>query len=200
MLQVLSRLLPRFMPTSPVAKPDVRLIGEHITLRPIRRDDAHALFRLAADPLVTRFLPWEAFERLEEVYPLIDDKLLRNQRGTAVAFAILDNTNSTMVGSTELAGVHEIAGQGELGYLLDRSCWGKGYMTEAANLTLRFAFQKLHLNRVIAYADEENYASHRVLEKVGMVRGISQTRLVKRETRIYLRYELARKDFTEAMS
>ena len=154
------------------------------------------MFRLAADPLVTRFLPWEAFEHLEEVYPLLDDKVIRNQRGTAIAFAILDNTTGEMIGSTELVGLHETAGQSELGYLLDRSYWGKGYMTEAASLTLQFAFQSLHLNRVIAYADEENYGSHRVLEKVGMVRGISQTRVVKREARLYLRYELARKDFT----
>lgn len=54
-----------------------------------------------------------------------------------------------------------------LGYSLDQEHNGKGYMTEAANLVVNYAFEILKLHRIEAGVMPHNIGSIRVLEKAG---------------------------------
>ena len=56
----------------------------------------------------------------------------------------------------------------EIYYRLGRDYWGSGYATEAAQVTLRHAFDDLRLPRVLAHASAENVASHSVMRRLGM--------------------------------
>ncbi len=75
-----------------------------------------------------------------------------------------DDTNWDLVVGGELSDC-EI----EIGYILKRSAWGKGYATEATNRLLKFAFEETPLEELVATIDPENTASQRVLEKCGLV-------------------------------
>jgi ribosomal-protein-alanine N-acetyltransferase len=73
---------------------------------------------------------------------------------------------------------------GELGYSIARAWWGRGLAAEAARAVIGQAFDAYpDLVRVRAMADARNVRSHRVLEKVGMVREglLRQNRLVRGE-------------------
>ena len=54
-----------------------------------------------------------------------------------------------------------------LGYSLDQEHNGKGYMTQAANLVVNYAFDILKLHRIEAGVMPHNIGSIRVLEKAG---------------------------------
>ena len=54
-----------------------------------------------------------------------------------------------------------------LGYVLDEPFWGLGYMTEAAQGALRFAFDQMNLELVSVYHFPFNNRSRRVIEKCG---------------------------------
>ncbi|MCO6511581.1 MAG: GNAT family N-acetyltransferase [Aridibacter famidurans] len=56
----------------------------------------------------------------------------------------------------------------EIGYILEREEWGKGFATEAARALVLFGFEELGLNTVFATVDEDNDASIRVLAKAGL--------------------------------
>ncbi|MFT3896022.1 MAG: GNAT family N-acetyltransferase [Anaerolineales bacterium] len=56
----------------------------------------------------------------------------------------------------------------EIAYLLDKSFWHQGLATEAAQGILQYAFEKLNLSRLICLIDEQNIASQKVAEKIGM--------------------------------
>jgi RimJ/RimL family protein N-acetyltransferase len=58
--------------------------------------------------------------------------------------------------------------QAELGYALHPDVAGRGLATEAAGATLRLAFAAYGFHRVFARIDEENLASIRVAERLGM--------------------------------
>jgi len=58
----------------------------------------------------------------------------------------------------------------DMGYVLNRGYWGKGYATEAAKALIHFGFSKLKFHRIWATCDVQNKASARVLEKAGMKR------------------------------
>jgi ribosomal-protein-alanine N-acetyltransferase len=56
----------------------------------------------------------------------------------------------------------------EVGYLLDKPCWGKGLATEAASKSVRYGLEELKLDHIIALVHLENIASQRVIQKCGM--------------------------------
>jgi RimJ/RimL family protein N-acetyltransferase len=58
----------------------------------------------------------------------------------------------------------------EIGWRLRQDAWGEGYATEAAREALRFGFESLALDEVVALTVPGNTASRRVMEKLGMTR------------------------------
>ena len=56
----------------------------------------------------------------------------------------------------------------EVGWLLARDAWGKGYATEGAVASLEDAFERVGLERVISIAHVENQRSLRVMERIGL--------------------------------
>jgi putative acetyltransferase len=57
----------------------------------------------------------------------------------------------------------------EVGYSLAEDCWGKGYMTEACNAVVDFAFREFDLVVIGICTGPENVRSQRVIEKCGFV-------------------------------
>ncbi len=62
---------------------------------------------------------------------------------------------------------HRISDDVSLGYQLARAYWNRGLASEAARPVLVYAFDRLQLDRVVAFAHIENIRSIRVLEKLG---------------------------------
>jgi ribosomal-protein-alanine N-acetyltransferase len=58
----------------------------------------------------------------------------------------------------------------EIGYILQRTHYGKGFMTEALHAVLTHCIRKLGVHRVEAIIDPENAASIRVVERLGFRR------------------------------
>ncbi|HLM55458.1 MAG TPA: GNAT family N-acetyltransferase [Pyrinomonadaceae bacterium] len=56
----------------------------------------------------------------------------------------------------------------ELLYGADKDYWGRGLITEAARASLRYGFEELKLDRVMAVTAHENFGSRRVMEKSGL--------------------------------
>lgn len=60
--------------------------------------------------------------------------------------------------------------QAELGWVLDPTCTGRGYATEAVGALLRVCFEDLGVRRVVANCFLGNESSWRLMERVGMRR------------------------------
>jgi RimJ/RimL family protein N-acetyltransferase len=65
-------------------------------------------------------------------------------------------------------GLRSLFGTPELVYHLLKSHWGQGLATELARECLRYGFEQLAFDNIVAIARPENTASLRVLQKVGM--------------------------------
>ena len=57
----------------------------------------------------------------------------------------------------------------EIGYDLNRNYWGKKVMKEALSMIIRFAFDNSDVNRIEAFVEPPNTASHMLLERLGFV-------------------------------
>lgn len=56
----------------------------------------------------------------------------------------------------------------ELGYTLDKPYWNMGLATEASLAILKYGFEQIRLERIVAIARPENIASQKVMQKVCM--------------------------------
>ena len=56
----------------------------------------------------------------------------------------------------------------EIYFVVSYHYWGKGIATEAGGALLKYGFDKLELQRIVAVVNPENVASVRVIEKLNM--------------------------------
>jgi RimJ/RimL family protein N-acetyltransferase len=57
----------------------------------------------------------------------------------------------------------------EIGYRLRPEFWGRGLATEAGQAALRYGFERLGLEEIVAFTIPANKRSRRVMEKLGLV-------------------------------
>jgi ribosomal-protein-alanine N-acetyltransferase len=149
-------------------KPPETLETEHLLLRKPRMEDASVIFeRYACDPEVTRYLSWRPHKTVQETeqFLLACGQLWRTGKDFALVITARGGDNA--IG---MFGLHPMKMKIEIGYVLARPYWGKGYMSEALSTVIDWAFTQPDIYRVQAFCDVDNIASARVMEKAGMTR------------------------------
>jgi RimJ/RimL family protein N-acetyltransferase len=84
-------------------------------------------------------------------------------------FGVWEKTTGTYVGESYLANADWNVPRIEVGYFIVQESIGKGFATEAARATIRFAFEHLGVLRVELQCAADNEASIRVAEHCGFV-------------------------------
>jgi RimJ/RimL family protein N-acetyltransferase len=82
-------------------------------------------------------------------------------------WAIVAREGGAIMGESGLTSLRE-NGEVELGYMLRRPYWGRGYAFEAAAAVKAYAFDELRLERIVALSRPENAASIKILERLDM--------------------------------
>ncbi|MCU0423620.1 MAG: GNAT family N-acetyltransferase [Bacteroidia bacterium] len=155
-------------------KSAVKIFAEtdRFILREILPSDVDGLFELDSDPEVHRYLgnkPVTKREQIVEVISFIRKQYHDNGIGR---WAIISKTTNDFIGWAGLKFVTDLTNNKQnyydLGYRIKRKYWGQGIATEAAVLSLHYAFNILTLEEVYAAASTENIASNKILKKIGM--------------------------------
>lgn len=129
-------------------------------------DDASAIFHgWAQDQEVTRYLIWQPHQHVEQTQQFIQGCLAAWEYETRFPYMIVIRKSGEVLGMLE---ARIECPRMEIGYVAARAHWGKGYMPEATQAIIDWAFQQPAIYRIYATTDVENTASQRVLEKVGM--------------------------------
>ncbi len=155
------------------------LKGDLLELRPLRAEDYHPLYAVAADPLVWEQHPAKDRYR-EEVFKAFFGEAL-DSGGALIA---LDSKDGRVIGSSRFHGYDPQKSEVEIGWtFLARSHWGGVYNREMKRLMLRHAFR--FVNRVVFLVGPQNVRSQRAVEKIGGVRVGSRPDGGGRESFVY---------------
>ena len=153
--------------------------GSRVCLRPLRSADAEALSSLRDDPNVARYQSWrrctlrDAQTLIEQMLPLQPDT-----RGRWYQFGIVLNKSGELIGDCALRCPAADPKQAEIGFTLGRAYWGKGYASEAVGALVDWLFRLRGKRRIFAVTDGRNFASRRLLERLGFRRDPEFDRLV----------------------
>jgi RimJ/RimL family protein N-acetyltransferase len=140
---------------------------ERLVLRPLSAGELDALHRISNEPNVRLYL-WDGEQvseaTIEGLIAQSDRKFSEEKIGL---FGVRVRGREDLLGFCGFARLEGME-EPELWYELTQKAWGRGIATEAARACVRYAFEKVGMDRVIAGANAPNTASLRVIQKLGM--------------------------------
>jgi ribosomal-protein-alanine N-acetyltransferase len=149
----------------------VEIDTDRLRLRPLASSDADALYVLHQDPaMMAHFGDGHLYDRRESRAWLDWHIGMWDIEGYSF-FAVERRPEGIFTGWLGLNKVLDepsLDGQTEIGWFIDRACWGQGLASEGARASLDYGFATLGLDRIIARYHTVNIASGRVMQKIGM--------------------------------
>lgn len=135
-------------------------------LRQMNNADAEYVFAMRSDSDIMQFIrPVQTKKSETESWiKLVSSRWEKEKIGFC---AIIEKSTNRFAGWCGLWRLKE-TGEIEVGYALLKEFWGKGYAVETSEAFLKYGFEELNLEKIVAVADPENRNSRRVMEKLGM--------------------------------
>ena len=150
-------------------RPPEMIYTERLFLRKPNLEDAVSIFdQYAQDVEVTQYLTWAPHQSITDTTAFLNRCISVWNEGTAFPWTIVRSSDKQLLGMIEIVRIDHSGIN--LGYVLARKFWGKGYMTESLKKIINWAFEQDDIFRIWAICDIENIASSRVMEKSGMQR------------------------------
>lgn len=141
---------------------------ERLTLRPFTVADIPAYARIRDEPFVREWLrsPDEPAEVIADraVRHFIDEWAVRGYG----PWAVIDRESGELLGHHGLRHMPAFDGETEVLYSLSARGRGKGYGTEAGIAAIRFGFETLGLDRIMAITLHDNLGSRGLMERLGL--------------------------------
>lgn len=151
------------------ASPKIVLETARLRLREMSLEDLDFVAEMLADPDVMRFYP-KCYSR-DEAEHWIQRQVDRYSRDGHGLWLVTEKLTGLPAGQVGLV-MQTVEGvaEPEVGYLIHRPFWRRGFAAEAAGATRDYAFHNLSKPRVISLIRPNNLPSQGVARKIGMTR------------------------------
>jgi ribosomal-protein-alanine N-acetyltransferase len=150
-----------------------RIETGRLILRTYKTEDLETVYKLCTDADVTRFFHQDYSVKREDVLTSLPRRRLRWKTQGIGQFGAFEKNGGRLIGYCGLQFLDN-SEEVEIYYGFFKEFWGKGFATEVARSVLRFAFETVNLNRVAAVTHLENYASQKILLRLGFERGLGE--------------------------
>jgi RimJ/RimL family protein N-acetyltransferase len=142
------------------------LVGEKVSLRELRPDDAATIAEDFNAPEVRRFM-WAPPPTAAAFQQFIEWARAERATGRYVCYGVVPCGEEHACGVFELRQLQPKFFRGELGFVLAPRLWGRGIFPEAAGLLLDFAFDTMKVHRIEARAAIDNDRGNAALKRLG---------------------------------
>ena len=140
---------------------------KRLVMKEVQFSDLHDIHYLHTLPEVAQYNTYSLQQTISVLETWLNDQKSNQQANYVFAIKL----DKVFVGLIVLSNASNPKLKlGTIWYLLLPDFWGQGIATEALKGLLKFAFEELQLHRIEAGAAIDHIASHRVLEKAGMIK------------------------------
>lgn len=142
----------------------ITLETKRLVLRMLREEDLDGYAEMCADEEVMRYIgkPMSRMEAWRSMAMMIGHWQLRGYG----MWAVEERQSGAFIGRIG-CWYPEGWPDFEIGWMLRRAYWGRGFATEAARAALNYAFSELQRPHVVSLIHPENMTSIRVAERLG---------------------------------
>lgn len=138
---------------------------QRLGMRLLQLEHIDYLAKLHSDPDVRKYFPDGTQDR-EQTKARMNDFISFYKNKGLPCFVLFELDSGEFVGRAGFGLVE--SGEVEVGYVLHKKFWGKGYASEVMMALLGWAKKNLDQDYIIAYAPVEHLASLRVMQKCRM--------------------------------
>ncbi len=142
----------------------IELTTARLRFRQWREDDFPVIREFFGDPVETRFVGGQ--RDAEQAWRLLATYIGHYQLKGYSYLAVVEADSGDLVGSVGLWR-SEPWPELELGYWFLPQARGRGYASEAAGAVRQYAFERLGVDTLVSYIDEDNTPSRRLAERIG---------------------------------
>lgn len=157
-------------------KANIILETKNCIARPFAEGDVDLLYSLHSSPEIMYFIGKGVRSKEETMQHLLNIINHQNKYGYS-AWAVHERATGDFVGRIGLVHMGTIIAMEqdtntekpvEIGYVISKAHWGKGYTTEVAHACLEWGFRNIDLQEIVAKTNIANLASQKILHKIGM--------------------------------
>ncbi|WP_270504740.1 GNAT family N-acetyltransferase [Paraclostridium sordellii] len=142
---------------------------DRLVLRRFEINDANDMFKnWASDKEVSKFLAWDVHKDVIFTQLLLDSWISQYSDDRNYHWAIELKEIKEVIGDIKVFHLKDKHACCEIGYCLSREHWNKGFMSEALNAVIKYLFEEIGLNRIVAMHNTKNIASGKVMIKNNM--------------------------------
>ncbi|MFC1715764.1 GNAT family N-acetyltransferase [Candidatus Poribacteria bacterium] len=145
------------------------IIGDKIYLRPREMEDSASFVKWLNDEEVRQYMLMTSPLNIVREREFVESRLYKDDTDIRLGIALKETDQ--LIGGIGLTHVSVSHRRASLGIFIgDKSCWSKGYGTEALKLMIEYAFDELNLHRVHLSVFDFNPRAMRAYEKAGFKR------------------------------
>ena len=141
---------------------------ERMRLTPLVADDTRHIFPLMADAEVMAFWDVGEIDDPDVIGNIVAGQVDEMNEGRAVYWTMRSLSDGQFIGTCDLSEIARRHRRAEVGFLLGREAWGRGYASEAMQAVLSYAATQ-GLRRLLARTHLGNRRSDALLERLGFV-------------------------------
>ena len=136
-----------------------------ISIRKLTLEDAITTFEYSPNHENTYYMLNAPFLSIDETKEFFSRRIAEYESDNPgyLSFAVV--YNNIHVGEV-FASI--FAGEADIGWIIDKRYWGKGMATCGAKWLIEYLKNEYEIKHLVAYCDERNKASKRIMEKLGM--------------------------------
>lgn len=137
-----------------------------LTISPIKEIDYEDICEYGCDEETGQYMIYWPKTK-EEIRAFINDCIssMSLESPTRYEFVVRLKITSKVIGNISLIIKDSEA---EIGWVSNKKYWNNGYMSEAVNEIIKYAFNDLYICRIVATCTDKNVGSYRVMEKCNM--------------------------------
>ena len=142
----------------------MKLLGKDIIIRDLRFSDLDDYYIYGSDPNVGPFAGWKPFPSKD-----IASRVMNGQIVSKETFAIALRDTNRLIGTISLynTALRKYNKAKSLGFSLNSAYWNHGYMTQAVQMMIAYAFEKTDCEILEVGHHQDNFRCKRVAEKCG---------------------------------
>lgn len=150
-------------------RPFPNIETKNLILRRMDYSDANDLFEMRKDPRMIEHTDTKLDESIHETKDYIDKMNNGIDANEWIIWAIEHKQSKKVIGSISIWNINREETNGELGYGIIPDYQGQGLMKEALLNVVKYGFNIMNLKNILAYTEENNLKSIRLLEKCNFV-------------------------------
>jgi len=147
-----------------------KLASNRLILRPIKKGDEFDLMEIYSDMESSLLDDWMPWTNIEQALIFVNNAAKDFSKKETLRLGIIEKNKKKLIGCCGLFEFDYGNKKCMIFYQINSTYWNNGYATEAVKRIVKFAFEKIKVNRIEAFITPGNIASEIVLLKNGFIK------------------------------